>query len=222
MSDRMLAVGCSLTHGQGNVAEYYHLGNIPNSFPNLIADRLGIACNNISWPGASNEMIFHRTVAELTTNIYSHCLVGWTSPGRNGWENSDEVYTFNVNYGKYEHKGTPLDDVFVSDRNNIKCVTNIEDKLPEVEKLQQALIVKAITDDENSKLKDYQISIRSICRDKNIHLVEINAMENDPDSELYQLDPKLFYNPLGADRHPPTSSYQFWAKDIFEKFYERT
>ena len=222
MNDKMLAVGCSFAHGQGNIAEYYHPGNIPNSFPNLIANRLGIECNNISWPGASNEMIFHRAVNELTSNEYTYCLISWTSHARNCWENDHEIYTFNVNYGKYEHKGIPSNDVFVSNKNNIKYVTNIENKLTDVEKLYEALMIKALTDDENKKLKNYQYCIRTICQELDIHLVEVNAIPNDPDSDLYQFDPKLFYNPLGADRHPPTSSYQFWAKDIFEKFYERT
>lgn len=222
MTGKMLAAGCSFAHGQGNVAEYYHPENILDSFPKLIADQLGIRCNNIAYPGFSNEMIFHRVITELTTNDYSYCLVSWTSHGRNGWENLDEIYTFNVNYGKYENLKYPLDDVFVGGNQDVNLVANIENKLPTVEKLQNAFITKALTDDENTKLKNYQHCIREICKEQQIHLVEVNALQNDIDSKLYTFDPKLFYNPLGLDRHPPKSSYHFWAKDIFKKYYEKT
>lgn len=218
----MLASGCSIAHGQGIFDECYHKNNISTSYPNLVATRIGIDCNNISYPGYSNEMIFHSTMKELNKRKYSHCLVSWTSNSRDGWENDNEIYTFNLNYARYDNKQKTKLDLFQEYRNNIVYTTTdvLNTSLDDLEKIYSAIKVKILTQDELDKVKNYQSAIKSFCKLYNIHLVQIDAIKNVDDSSFYLLDSKLFYNSAGPNKHPPQQSHDYWAKDIYEKFYE--
>lgn len=216
---KFLAAGCSIAHGQGNVVEHYNKENTLESYPNLIADRLGLECNNIAFPGYSNEMIFNSAVQELAQNSYSHCLISWTGNSRDGWENEHEIYTFNLNYARYENKSKPFDDIFYELVKGIDFVSNVEYKLEELKRMYPVIENKIVSQDSDNRLKNYQFCIREICRAQGVHLVEVDAIKNNLDSRLYLLNPKLFFNPKGSKCHPPKTSYRFWAEDIYNKFY---
>ena len=218
----MLATGCSIAHGQGNVEENYHKDNVLDSYPNIIAEYLKVKCNNIAYPGYSNEMIFHSTMAELQKEKYLYCLVSWTSNSREVWENENEIYMFNLNYARYENKHREKNNIFYQRINNIGYTTNDTNiSFEKLENMYPCIETKILTQNESLKLKNYQRSIQTFCYANNINLVEVNAIKNNDDSNLYLLSPALFYNPKGINFHPPKSSHIFWANDIYKKCYEK-
>ena len=217
----ILAAGCSIAHGQGNVEENYHKDNVNDSYPNLIASYMKLECNNIAYPGYSNELIFHSIINELDKNLYSHCLVSWTGNTRDGWENSDEIYTFNLNYAKYENKHKLGKTLWHQIENHISFGSNDVTGIDKIKKLYSTVETKILSDDFSKKLKNYQQAVQAICQAKSIHLVEIDAIKNNEDSKLYLLDRKLFYNPKSPWFHPPKESHKLWADDIYNKFYAK-
>lgn len=218
----MLAAGCSIAHGQGLVEENYNIFNVTTSYPNQIAKKIGVDCNNISYPGYSNEMIFHSAISALSVKKYSYCLISWTSNSREGWSNDDELFTFNLNYARYDNKQKSATDIFQERENNVVYTTNDLTKinLDRLKIIYPVVELKILTQDEHQKLKNYQIAIEAFCELNNIHLVQIDAVKNNKDSKNYLLEPKLFQNPAGIDRHPPQLSHDFWANDIYKRFYE--
>jgi hypothetical protein len=215
----ILAAGCSIAHGQGTVVERYDLENCKFSFPNLIADKLGVICNNIAYPANSNEEIFHNVLEELDNNSYTYCLVSWTSLSREIWKTSTGRWAFNLNYASYYDNDSF--DVFVDRLDLDNVVSTDKHKLKLVRDCLNAFKIKVINDDFETKLRHYKSVLSFICNNKGIKLLQIDAIKNDNTSNLYLLDPKLFKNPRGSELHPPRESHEFWANDMFEKFYAK-
>ena len=83
---RLLAFGCSCTYGQGIEDCRVRDGSAPNpskyAWPQVLADKLGIECVNLSKPGNSNKNIWWQI---LNTKIYEDDIVipCWTFTERN-------------------------------------------------------------------------------------------------------------------------------------------
>ena len=65
----ILAFGCSITHGADLVKSNQHEENIKYSYPNIVAQSLGIECKNYAVCGISNEGIFHKVLDRLLVRI---------------------------------------------------------------------------------------------------------------------------------------------------------
>lgn len=84
----ILAFGCSVTHGAELISPHQDEANTKFSYPNLIADTLGVECHNYAECGISNEGIFHKTISvldECNPKDVTYVIVGWTSEIREYW-----------------------------------------------------------------------------------------------------------------------------------------
>lgn len=84
----ILAFGCSVAHGAELVTSDQNLANTKFSYPNLIADALGVQCDNLAVCGNSNERIFHSVIEAVSLPKYLNVktiIVGWTSTIRESW-----------------------------------------------------------------------------------------------------------------------------------------
>ena len=186
----MLAAGCSFAHGQGTEVDHYDQNNFQYSFPNLIAKKLDITCDNFSIPSASNELIFHNLIENLHKKNYTHCLVAWTTLAREAWSNKNEVWCANIHHATYLNLNKKI-DLFV---NN-----------------------KVVSDDYHKKLKHYIFLLDQCCNIKNIKLVQVSSLPNGADVYLIN---QTYANLIDNNwTHPNKIAHQKWADDIFEKFY---
>ena len=83
---RVVAFGCSLTYGMA-LSDCHksstEAGPVPSkqAWPQLIADQLGYACVNNSYPGSSNKRIWHA-VATFNFKPGDIVFIQWTHLGR--------------------------------------------------------------------------------------------------------------------------------------------
>ena len=88
----ILAFGCSVTHGADLVHPNQHEDNVKYSYPNLIANTLGVPCLNYAQCGMSNEGIFHKFLNTMRTwqsDDVTAVIVCWTSTMREYWRADD-------------------------------------------------------------------------------------------------------------------------------------
>lgn len=175
--NKLLASGCSITHGLGTVSNYYDLANIEFSYAKIVADSISAEYVNVAHPGASNEFIFHKTVGQLLKNEFTHCLIGWTSMYREAWEKDDIIWTFNLNYGSCRDYNSK-ESLFIKQHPVAKIHSNIKNNLNDVLRYWEVFTRKILTDNLDEKLQHYRDTIKFICNIKNIHLVEISALQN--------------------------------------------
>lgn len=209
---KLLVAGCSITHGHETVVGNYDIRNTQYSYAKYVADHLGAEYQNVSYPGASNEFIFHRAMEELASGNYTDCLVAWTSLHRDAWEKDSLKWTFNLNYGACtDISSTELP--FVKTHKIAKFHSNVRERLNEVVSYWDTLRIRVLNDDLEKKLKHYRLAIKSVCDTKNVRLVEINAL---PNSEvLYTLSGSW----LNRGVHPTKAEHRAMAEKLIESQY---
>jgi hypothetical protein len=213
MKRKLLVAGCSITHGLETVHHWFSQENIQNSYGKFIADHLQADYVNIAYPGASNEMIFHRIVNALTTNDYTDCIIGWTSLHREAWENNNMTWTFNFNYGAFTDNN--IDEMpFIKNHRLAKITSNVKEKLNDVYNYYNTLRVKLLTDNLENKFKNYRLLIQKLCVSKNIDLKEFTVTE-----EIDNLT-KITGRWLLQGRHPNKQEHQQISKFLISNFYE--
>jgi hypothetical protein len=210
----MLAVGCSIAHGQGTVIDHYNVMNCNHSYPNLIAKLLELECDNFAIPSASNELIFHSIIENLYFKNYTHCLVAWTSLARDAWSNGNEIWCANLYHAAYLNLDKPI-DLFVKDN----AVSNNPIMLQNLLKYQKTLYIKLASDDQLKKLKHYSLLITEICKNKNIKLVQVSSLPNGLDCHL--ITQSLLSTRDKNSTHPNKFAHQCWADEIYQKFYDK-
>jgi hypothetical protein len=210
----MLTAGCSIAHGQGTIIDQYDKNNYRYSYPNLIAQLLGINCDNFSIPAASNEFIFHSIIENLYFKNYTHCLVAWTALGRDAWSSGNEIWCANLHHAAYLNLDKPI-DLFVED----KAVSNDPIMLQKLLKYHEALPIKLASDDQLRKLKHYSSLITEICRVKNINLVQVSSLTNGLNCHL--ITQSLMASREKNSTHPNKIAHQYWANEIYQKFYDK-
>jgi hypothetical protein len=111
---KILAFGCSVTHGCELVSGAYNPDNCAGSFPNQLARKLNIPVDNRALPGSSNEEILHRIYdADLSDAIVIVC---WTSLIREYWLADNTHWFFIPNWGASFHE-LEHDTVRIHERN---------------------------------------------------------------------------------------------------------
>ncbi len=98
---KLLANGCSMTHGQELVTNGYDPANTEKCYAKKIYDRVGGLLDryvNIALPGISNAHIVESTIDYLITNGSENTLVliGWTSPIRYCFTHNGHYIRFNI------------------------------------------------------------------------------------------------------------------------------
>ena len=95
---KLLANGCSMTHGQELVTDGYDLANTELCYAKILADQFDMSYENISLPGISNKHIVESTLDYLITKDPSDTfvLIGWTSPIRYCFTHNNFYVRFNI------------------------------------------------------------------------------------------------------------------------------
>jgi len=97
---KLLANGCSMTHGQELVTDGYDPANTQLCYAKKIFDEEEIFEQyvNIAMPGISNAHIVESTIDYLITNDPGNTFVviGWTSPIRYSFTHNDHYIRFNI------------------------------------------------------------------------------------------------------------------------------
>ena len=97
---KLLANGCSMTHGQELVTDGYDPANTQLCYAKKIFDEYEIFEEyvNIALPGISNAHIVESTIDYLITNDPGNTfvLIGWTSPIRYSFTHNDHYIRFNI------------------------------------------------------------------------------------------------------------------------------
>lgn len=210
----MLVMGCSIAHGQGTVVDHYNKNNCQYSYPNLIAQKLNLLCDNFSIPAASNELIFHSLIENLFNKEYTHCLVAWTSLGRDAWSNGNEIWCANLHHAAYLNLDKPI-DLFVKEH----AVSNDPVMLEKLLKYQKTLSIKLASDNQLIKLKHYSSLITEICKIKNINLVQVSSLPNN--LLIHLISQSLLSLSDKTSTHPNKIAHQIWANEIYQKFYDK-
>jgi hypothetical protein len=160
------------------VTNGYDPANIEFSYAKYLADHYQADYDNVAYPGASNEMIFHRTVEHLTTHHYTHCVIGWTSLHREAWEKNNVVWAFNLNYGQCQDNNiTELP--FIKRHPIANLCSNRKELVKQVQNFWEVVRIKLFNDALEQKLTHYRSIIQLICQYKNIKLIEIGVLQNE-------------------------------------------
>jgi hypothetical protein len=207
-----------MTHGTETFSGRYHEKNTEYSYARHVADHLEVEHKNVAFPGASNEMIFHRTITELYNPDITHCLIGWTADGREAFERGPRHWTFNLGHGTYTNTDIDNNDKFSKSSNeHASFHADEEEFLKGVEDYWGAMIVKFVNEDYNSKLKHYRDLIKTVCKLKNVHLVEIRALVSS------QATQELMKLPVGEwveeGRHPNKEEHKELAELVIKEHY---
>lgn len=213
--NKFLVSGCSFTHALETASISYDIKNINYSYAKFIADHLHAEYTNVAYPGASNELIFHRTITEITQHDYTHCLVAWTSLHREAWEKDDVVWAFNLKYGNCTDNKSD-EKPFIKKYLNVYLQSNIKENLEAVVRYWKVFAHKTLNDELDKKLNNYRKAIQTICQIKNIHLVEINSLNNS-ESSLECIQNMDVYKTKGT--HPTIQEHKLIGERIIKTYY---
>ena len=213
------AFGCSIAHGADLVFPNQHKANTEFSYPNLVAQSLGVECNNYAVCGMSNEGIFHKTI-----NVLNECdeatavIVGWTSDVREYWEVDGRQWFFIPSWCATTHADNELKfikDYTGSDINFQPRVCADEEQYLEILNKMYEYLFKYkfdLTEYRNKKF-NYMNCIRLYCKQRNFKLIETSSMDNTLDLHIkHNLDNfGTWRKGLG---HPTKEDHQQIAQQI--------
>lgn len=176
--NKLLAVGCSITHGLETVSTNYDVANTEFSYARYLADYYQAEYFNIAYPGASNEMIFHRIVEHLPTQPYTHLVVGWTGLHREAWEKNNVTWTFNLNYGQCTDNNIS-ELPFIKRHPIAHLCSNRKELVKQVQQFWEVVKIKLLNDSQEQKLTHYRSIVQMLCQHHNIQLLEISVLPNE-------------------------------------------
>jgi hypothetical protein len=224
----LIAAGCSVTHGADTFNSFMHPENVKYSYPNLVAEDLGIELLSVALSGASNDYIFHSTIEAInsTDDIHS-VIVAWTSITRLHWINEGRHWFFNPGWAcsvvdpvNFEPSGRKLGPVWLCGDND-----QVLDDLG----LQHKFLINNYLRNFKwlfQKLKNYSQTINALCDQKGIKLVELSAFgtfntkHNNVDYIGHPIDINGVWRTRG-NAHPSIEEHKVIAQQILEKFYGR-
>jgi hypothetical protein len=213
--NKLLAAGCSITHGLETVSNGYDMANTEFSYAKYLAEYYQAEYCNVAYPGASNEMIFHRTVEHLTTQHYTHCVVGWTSLHREAWEKDNVVWTFNLNYGQCSDNNV-VELPFIKRHPIANLSANRKELVSQVLQFWETINIKLLNDSLNQKIKHYRTTIQLLCQTKNIKLIELSVVDNDQDDLFNLKNIGTWFNTV---RHPTRDEHKIFYQNLIN-YYE--
>lgn len=179
----ILAFGCSVTHGAELVHPDQHKDNTKFSYPNLIADALGVDCINLAKCGNSNERIFHDVISTVSMPEYLNVktiVVGWTSTVRESWIADGREWFFIPSWcattatGKFNYFKDYTDaDINLHPR---LCADDDRYLTPLAQIYESFMRYKFDISEYETKKLHYINSIRRFCESQGIKLIETSCM----------------------------------------------
>lgn len=137
---KLLILGDSFCHGVGTVSPFNDIRNTEYAFGKYLADHFKLSYVNLAEPGISIQRTVEKGYEYLTNykEDVEKVIIGWTSPFRIGFYSQDAMLQI---LPSYTMLGDNKDiDVFVEHKNDIKFITNKNNKsylstLPQLHKI---------------------------------------------------------------------------------------
>jgi hypothetical protein len=176
----ILAFGCSVTHGAELVYDYQSDENIRYSYPNLIAQALGVECKNYAVCGISNEGIFHKVIDTLIrykSKDITAIIVGWTSTVREYWCTDSREWFIIPSWCATAKQGqhlTHFKEYTIGDINlQPRICSDQEEYLEPLANIYDIITrYKFDINEYENKKSNYIDMIRLLCQDKGVRLIE--------------------------------------------------
>lgn len=176
----ILAFGCSVTHGADLVYPNQHEENIQYSYPNIIANALGVECKNYAVCGISNEGIFHSiidTLVRYKKQEITAVIVGWTSTMREYWSADNREWFVIPSWCATAEKQSTFKYFKDYTDKDINLYPRIcSDKKEYLETLSQMYDIftryKFDIEEYERKKSNYIDMTRLLCKDKGVRLIE--------------------------------------------------
>jgi hypothetical protein len=214
------AFGCSVTHGAELVHSYTHEENTPFSYPNLVAQTLGVECKNYAVCGISNEGIFHKVLDTIPKySDVTTVIVGWTSDLREYWKCDERDWFIIPSWCATTCDGTLpyVKDYTDTDINLYPrvCVDDITYTQPLSDLYELTVKYKFDAVEYNRKKQHYVEMVRLYCKTYNIKLIETTSMAPVDDINIHIDNIGSWRKTLG---HPTANDHQIIAKQIIEQY----
>jgi len=174
---RLVATGCSVTHGAEIEHPFMSKNNIEFSYPAILARRLNLELTNVALSGGSNDYIFHSAVEQLEQlNDIEVLLVCWTHSPRLTWQAFGKTYILHPTFA------TALSDVYQDPKykkeKNGLTVTSDENIIDQLEQGIKFAVTHMIDCDElERKRSHHSIGLEAICKQRQIKFIELDVMD---------------------------------------------
>jgi hypothetical protein len=177
----ILAFGCSVAHGADVVHPNQHDENIQYSYPNVVAEALGVECKNYAVCGISNEGIFHKIVDTLLRykrQDITAVIVGWTSTVREYWRVDGREWFIIPSWCATAEQGKSLEhfkDYIIDTDVNLHpriCSDQKEYLEPLANVYDVITRYKFDIEEYENKKSNYIDIVRLLCQDKGVRLIE--------------------------------------------------
>jgi len=174
---KLIAAGCSVTHGAELDHPFMSEENAQQSYPALLAKNLNLKCINVALSGASNDYIFHTAVEEIKKHDdVSVLLVCWTHSPRLTWRAFDRTYIIHPTFA------TALKDVYQDPKHRkdvgkvyISSDANILNELEQGVKFAVSHVIDC--DELDSKRDNHSLALKAICDQRQITFIELDVMD---------------------------------------------
>jgi uncharacterized protein YlxP (DUF503 family) len=224
MKKQLVVSGCSVTHGSELYHPFYHENNTQGAYSALIAEQLEINSVNLAMPGVSNEYIYNSLMTYLRNNqtddIHS-VIVAWTFANRLHWHCHNRHWFFTGSWActveNFEQSGK-----FQKNNNSLYCTSDQEPYINLLQSqhkfLTEHYFVDSLTMHHlNEHTQNYSMSLRSVCKEKKIKFVEIDAAKN-YSIDIWRLE-NLGLSYIAEKRHPNHKEHRVIADYVIKNYY---
>jgi hypothetical protein len=208
MVKQLVILGDSFCHGIGTASVFKHADNVNYAFGKYIADCYNLKYVNLAEPGISILRTIELGYQYLAHNHHQveQVIIGWTTPGRIGLYSKNSMLQILPSYICLGDSAD--DDVFVEHKNNVKFITNKQNKnnlklLPDLHRLiidndffnQQSLYCMCIT------------LFKSWLKEQKISYVDFSVFGDRSDVELAI----SFNDVMITNRHPTKQEQEMFS-----------
>ncbi len=217
---KIVACGCSITHGAETFNGFMHENNTKNAYPAWIGQTLGVEVENLALSGSGNDDIYHTAMAAIRAGDLHSIIVAWTSPDRLHWEDSGRHWFFIPGWASsMDQDFSQFDDNKVQRIADCNITSDREDLLDVLENQHKFFICNYFGDYQRQieRARNYSFALRNTCENLGIKLVELQALPVE-----YGLG--YVFDPNGAWRqrpggHPTTHEHMGIAQEIINQYY---
>jgi hypothetical protein len=215
----ILAFGCSVTHGTEIVALGNSKDNIPFSYPALIAEYLGVSCDNRAFCGNSNENIFHETLDTIpkVDNITA-VIVGWTSVEREVWQSNGRTWQFIPSWSATTtNVWRPFRCLEPAVSRTPQRCADRKEYMTALASIYEVLIQYKFDHAVYTKKRNNYISaLRAYCQTNNIKLIETTWADTISGVDVNLGRIGTWYPAM--QRHPDADEQQLFANEIIKQY----
>ena len=221
----LLASGCSITHGTDLVHPFYHVDNLVDAYPALIAREQGLQPCNLAMPGASNQYIFHSLVEQIrqADHDISLVIVAWTFNDRLYWQqtfldrSAPRHWFFTPRWACSVQDFTSSGS-YQRDFGSVYATSDSEPLLEDLKDMHKNIARYYFNDDLyrghlNDAVVHYSHILEILCAAKRIKFIQVDAAKN------YRLKTLWRFEDLGLDyltrgEHPNVQEHRAIADHI--------